>query len=102
MVLLTIDLLPNISLVVGQSSVNISLTLCAREISTSRPTSNQLSRLPKSLFKYKIQSHSNYIKILYQFHIIILISQHHTVGTDNAVLVLISIHVAVCNKIENM
>ena len=33
-VLLTKDLLPNISLVVGQSSVNISLALHARDIST--------------------------------------------------------------------
>ena len=40
-VLLTSDLLPNISLVVGQSSVNISLALRAREISISRLTSNQ-------------------------------------------------------------
>ena len=40
-ILLTSDLLPNISLVVGQSSVNISLALCAREVSTSRLTSNQ-------------------------------------------------------------
>ena len=40
-VLLTSDLLPNISLVVGQLSVNMSHALCAREISTSRLTSNQ-------------------------------------------------------------
>ena len=40
-VLLTSDLLPNISLVVGLSSVNISLTLQAREIPTSRLTSKQ-------------------------------------------------------------
>ena len=40
-VLLTSDLLPNISLVVGQSSVNISLALCARDISISRLTFNQ-------------------------------------------------------------
>ena len=39
--LLTSDLLPNISLVVGQSSVNISLALRARDISTSWLTSNQ-------------------------------------------------------------
>ena len=38
-ILLTSDLLPNISLVVGQSSVNISLGL--PDISTSRLTSNQ-------------------------------------------------------------
>ena len=38
---LTSDLLPNISLVVGQSSVNVSLALCARDISTLRLTSNQ-------------------------------------------------------------
>ena len=37
---LTSDLLPNISLVVGQSSVHISLVLRVREISTSL-TSNQ-------------------------------------------------------------
>ena len=37
-VLLKINLLPNISLVVGQWSVNISLALHAREISTSRMT----------------------------------------------------------------
>ena len=40
-VLITSDLLPNILLVVDQSSVNISLSLRAREISTSRLTSNQ-------------------------------------------------------------
>ena len=40
-VLLTSDLLSNISLVVGQSSVNISLALRARDISTSWLTSNQ-------------------------------------------------------------
>ena len=40
-ILLTSDLLPNISLVVGQSSVNISLGLRAPDISTSRLTSNQ-------------------------------------------------------------
>ena len=37
---LTSDLLPSISLVIGQSSVNLSLALCAREISTPRRTSN--------------------------------------------------------------
>ena len=40
-VLLTSDLLPSISLVVSQSSVNISLALHAHEICTSRLTSNQ-------------------------------------------------------------
>ena len=40
-VLLTRDLLPNISLVVGQSSVYISLALRVRDIATSRLTSNQ-------------------------------------------------------------
>ena len=40
-VLLTSDLFPNISLVVGQSSLNISLVLWAHEISTLRLTSNQ-------------------------------------------------------------
>ena len=40
-VLLTSGLLPNISLVIGQLSVNISLALCTHEISTSRLTSNQ-------------------------------------------------------------
>ena len=40
-VLLTSDLLPNISLVVGQSSGNISLALRARDISTSRLTYRQ-------------------------------------------------------------
>ena len=42
-VLLTSDSLPNISLVVGQSSVNISLMLRAHDVpvSTSRLTSNQ-------------------------------------------------------------
>ena len=40
-VLLTSDLLPNISLVVCQSSVNISLTLRTRHIYTSRLPSNQ-------------------------------------------------------------
>ena len=36
----TSDLLPNVSLVVGQTSVNTSLALRAREISTSRLISN--------------------------------------------------------------
>ena len=41
MVFRTSDLLPNISLVVGQPSVIISPALRAREISTLRLTSNQ-------------------------------------------------------------
>ena len=57
-VLLTSDLLPNISLVVGQLSVNVSLPLRARDISTSGLTSNQWyigQRVPvsKTLFLRK-------------------------------------------------
>ena len=37
----TIDLMPNLSLVVGPSSVYISRALRARDISASRLTSNQ-------------------------------------------------------------